>query len=106
MDLGQFLARDLADHIDQVIDADHLVGTEVERFAVLGSHQTDQAFDAIVHVHVGARLVAIAPDVNLSTVRGFCDLAGDGSGRLLPAAIVGGSGPYTLWKRAIRVSNL
>src|SRR5450631_311582 len=71
--LGQFFAGDAADHVDQVIDAYHLIGAQVEGFAMIGSHQADQTFDAIVHEHVGACLVAIAPDLDASAIGGLGD---------------------------------
>src|SRR5579872_1011545 len=89
MPLRQLFAGDAADHVDEVVDADHFVGAEVEGLAMVRGHQADQAFDAIIHVHVGTRLMAVAPDLDLAAIFRVRDFTGDRSRRLLLAAVVG-----------------
>src|SRR5579863_1215207 len=88
MPLLQVLAGDAADHVDQMVDADHLVGPQVQRLAMVRRHQTDQAFHAVVHVHVRAGLLAIAPDLDRA-VSGRRDFTRDRRRRLFLAAVVG-----------------
>ena len=56
---------------------------------VIAGHQPQQALHAVVDVHEGAGLLAVAPDFDLAAVRGQRDLAGDGGRRLFLAAVVG-----------------
>ncbi len=52
------------------------------------SHQADQAFDAIVHIHVRAGLLAIAPDLNSLPSFELRDFARNRGRRLFLAAII------------------
>src|SRR5690242_10820314 len=73
--LGQFLAGNIRDDIHQLIDGHQFVCTEVERVAIIGSHDADQAFHAVVNVHERTGLLAIAPYFDLAAVLSQGDLA-------------------------------
>ncbi len=60
---------------------------------MIGRHQADQAFDAIVHVHVGTGLLAVAPDLDGAAVFSLGNFARDGCRRLFLAAVVGAERP-------------
>src|SRR5690349_12131174 len=62
--LADSLARDLRDHVDELIDRDHSILAEVDRLAMLAAHQAIDSFDAVVDVAIGARLFAVAPHLN------------------------------------------
>ncbi len=69
MALGEVLAGDVADEIDEAVDGDQLVRPEVQRFMVAGFHDPIDALNAIVDMHERACLKAVAPDLDLATVR-------------------------------------
>src|SRR5262245_33507613 len=52
----QLLTCDLRYDIDQVVDRDHPILAEIERFAIFGFHQSVDAFDAVIDVAIGPRL--------------------------------------------------
>src|SRR5712691_9713564 len=83
------LAGDLGHDVDQLVDRDHTVLTEVERLAKVRPHQPGDALHAVVDVAVGPRLLAIAPHVDHVLLLGEGDLAADGRRRLLATAVVG-----------------
>ncbi len=87
-------AGDLFNDVDELVDGDEFVGAEVEGFAdvALGDHLS--AFGAVVDVHEGAGLLAVAPDFDLvgAGVLGLDDLAADGGGSLFAAAGPGAEG--------------
>src|SRR5262249_6390764 len=87
--LLQLLARDLGDHVDELVDGDELVGAEIDRLAEAGLHESVQALDAVVDVAEASRLFAVSPDVDLPAVGRLRDLAGDGGRRFLLAAFIG-----------------
>src|SRR5262249_38235628 len=83
------LAGDLRHDVDQLIDRDHAVLTEIERLAEVRPHQAIDAFHAVVDVAVGPRLLAVAPHVDDVFVLGERDLAADRGPRLLAATVIG-----------------
>src|SRR5436190_16803640 len=60
------LPRGAGHEVHQLVDRHQPVGTEVERLRVPRSHQPDDALDTVIDVAVGARLVAVAPDLDLA----------------------------------------
>ena len=96
--LAQAFSGNLADQIHEFIDGHQPIGTQIERFAVVGTHQTDQAFDAIVHVHKRACLLTVAPDLDFGPVAGQRYLTRDGRGCLLLPTIVSSQGTIHIVK--------
>src|SRR6266536_2179413 len=91
--LGDALAGDAADEVDQLVDRDHAVLAEVDGVMVVGLHQPVDALDAVGHVAVGAGLLPVAPDLDLVVLVRRGDLAADGGGGLLPAPLPGPERP-------------
>src|SRR5207245_11394861 len=85
----QLDAGDVLNEIHQAVDRHQLAGAEVDRLLDPAVHDPIDATDAVIDVHEAARLVALAPDLNLVVATKLCldDLAANGSGRLLPAAV-------------------
>src|SRR5215204_6304083 len=96
--LGDTFPGDLCYRIDQLIDGDQLVGSQVEGMRVIGSHDAINTFYAVIHVHKGAGLLPIAPNLDLSAVRSQSQLARDGRRRLLLTSFVGAQGPVNVVK--------
>src|SRR5277367_1785285 len=91
--LADFLAGSLRNQIHQLIDGDQFVGAEVEGVVVIRRHHADHAFDAIVHVHEGARLLAVTPDFDLAAVGLESDLAAHCGGSFFFSAVIGAKRP-------------
>ena len=89
---GELLARDVHDHGGELVDRDHLFRADVERAGVRRAGQAQHAFEAFVDVEERARLIAVAPDLDLAAQLGFGHLAADGGGRLFLAAGPGAFG--------------
>ena len=60
---------DALDDIDELIDGDQLVATEIDRLAEITVHNSLSAFEAIVDVHEAPRLIPVAPNFNLVPAR-------------------------------------
>src|SRR5437763_6043777 len=90
----QLDAGDLFDDVDGLVDGDELVGAEVERLVDVALGDLPSAEGAVVDVHEGAGLLAVAPDLDLigSGVLGLEDLAADGGGGLFAASRPGAKG--------------
>src|SRR5262249_6000947 len=82
---------DLLDDVDQPVDAHQLVAADVERLDNVARRQLERARGAVVDVHEGAGLLAVAPDLDLVLARqlGGDHLAADRGRRLLAAAVIG-----------------
>src|SRR5687767_10065925 len=78
--LADFFARDLCDHVHQIVDREHPVLAQVDRLAMIAAHQPVDTFNTIVDVTVGPRLFTVAPYFDLINVVGQGDLATDGRG--------------------------
>ena len=78
---GQGLLAKLEDKLRHLVHGDHLVRADVKRLLVVGHHQPQDALDRIVDVAEGARLLAVAPHLEL-LLRGD-RLAAEGGGRLV-----------------------
>src|SRR5580693_166277 len=61
------LARGACDHLHQLVNGDQFIGTQVQGLAVVGSHDPDQSFDTVIHVHEGTSLLTVAPDLDLTS---------------------------------------
>src|SRR5690349_8041711 len=85
----QALAGDLDDHPRELVDRDHLVGADIDRPREIRAHQAKRALDAFVDIEEGARLLAIAPDVDGAAVARFGDLAAERRRCFLAAALPG-----------------
>ena len=87
--LGDLDAGDFGNHVVQAIDGDEFGGTHIQRLTDIGVHQTNAAFDTVVDVHEAARLLAVAPDLDLvlAAALAWMHLAADGGRRLLAAAV-------------------
>src|SRR4051794_36984321 len=88
MALVDSLASDVGDQVDQLVDRDQPISAQVERLRVVAAHQSMQPLDAVVDVAVRAGLPPVAPDLDLVSVAGQCDLAADRRRRLLATAVV------------------
>ena len=88
-------AGDPLDDVDEFVDRDQLLGADVERLPDVAGGEPQRAVHAVVDVGEAARLLAVAPDLDLVVAaqdrRG--DLAADGGRRLLAAAVLGALGP-------------
>eukprot|EP00964_Phaeocystis_antarctica_P082132 scaffold51468_cov56-Phaeocystis_antarctica.AAC.4 len=82
---GQRLAAKLEDKLGHLVHRDHLVRADVERLLVVRHHQPQDALHRVVDVAEGARLLAVAPHLEL-LLRGD-RLAAEGGRRLLAAAL-------------------
>src|SRR5690625_8030460 len=74
--LDERLAGDVAHHVDELVDRDHLFGADVDRAEVFGLHQSAHGFNALIDVKEGPGLLAVAPDLDRPAVFGFCVLSG------------------------------
>mmetsp|Transcript_18288 Transcript_18288/g.61458 ORF Transcript_18288/g.61458 Transcript_18288/m.61458 type:complete len:217 (-) Transcript_18288:489-1139(-) len=81
----QLLVADLHDHLGHLVHGDLLVRANVERLLVVGHHQPDDALDGVVNVAEGARLLPVAPHLELAR---RCDgLAAKCGGRLFAPSL-------------------
>src|SRR4051812_32662694 len=96
MTFPDLFAGDVGDQINQSVDADQLVGAEVQWIAEIGGHQAQQAFNAVVNVHVGPCLIAVAPDLDYAAVFGERDLAAYRRRRFLASAVVSTERPVDI----------
>src|SRR5690625_2713951 len=83
--LDERLAGDVAHHVDELVDRDHLFGADVDRAEEVGLHQSAHGFNALIDVKEGPGLLAVAPDLDRPAVFGLSDLAGYCGRRLLLA---------------------
>jgi hypothetical protein len=81
-------ARDLFRDVDELVDGDEFVGAEVEGLVDVALCDHLRSLGAVIDVHEGAGLFAVAPDLDLvgAGVLGLDDFAADGGGSLLAAA--------------------
>src|SRR5579871_2434519 len=80
-----------ANHVRELVDADHAVLPQVERLIEIRQHQPVNSADAIVDIAEGPSLLAIAPDFDFGT---SCQFSGSNftaqcRRRFLAAAVVG-----------------
>src|SRR6266851_3081745 len=87
--LAQVFARNFAYQIYEVVDRNQLVCTEIESIVVIGGHDAHQAFYAIIHVHERARLLTVAPDLNVIAVFRERHFPANGRRSFLFAPVVG-----------------
>ena len=88
--LHQAFACNLHGHIGQLIDADHLVGADVDGSGPVGAHQPQGPLQALLDVEKRPGLFAVTPDLDFAAVRRHGHLATDG-GRGLFAPVVPGA---------------
>src|SRR6185312_13577830 len=67
--LQQGFVRNRRDYVDEIVDADQLVRTEIERFVVVGPHDAANTLHAIVDIHERPCLFTVTPDLDLASVR-------------------------------------
>src|ERR1700692_4472771 len=89
MSFPDSLRGDVGNQVHQSIDRDQLIGAQVERFAVLGCHDANQSFHAIVPIHKRAGLPAVTPILDLISTLGQGDLPGDGCRSLFFSTVIG-----------------
>src|SRR6185437_9471431 len=82
----QALAGDLDDHPRELVDRHHLVGADIHRPREIGAHQAQRALDAFIDIEEGARLLAVAPDLNGAAVARLGHFAAERRRRLLAPA--------------------
>ena len=71
------LAGDCSHNIHQFVDTNEPILPEIDRLSVIGHHEAIDAFDAVVDVAIRARLIAVAPHLDLVAVARARDLAAD-----------------------------
>src|SRR5438270_9704370 len=81
------LAGNLHNNFYEVIDGSHLLRPNIDRPRKVRVHQSAHAFDTVVDVEERASLLAVTPDLNLTTGTGLSDLAADSRGSLFPTAL-------------------
>ena len=83
----------------------HAVLAQIQRLRVLGVHQAPQAFEAIADVAEAARLLAVAPDLDLRIAGQLAraTLRHSAAGAFSRPPVHVPSGPKMLWKRTMRV---
>ena len=100
---------DACHHIDQLIDADEPILTQVKRLAIVGAHQLANTGYAVVDITERPGLLTVAPDLDGGIVGKLLAMAtlrqiAAGAFSRPPSHVP--SGPKMLWKRTIRVSSL
>src|ERR1700742_2743577 len=87
-------AGDLFNDVHELVDGDEFAGAEVEGLADVAFGDPPGAVGTIVDIHEGARLFAVAPDLDLigTGVFGLDDFAADGGGSFFAAAGPGTEG--------------
>ena len=89
VELAQLLAGNVADQVNQLVNAYHVFRPEIKRLGIVACHQALQALNTVSDIEKGARLRAVSPDLNRTAIFGQSYLAADGGRRLFLAAIVG-----------------
>src|SRR6266513_3144873 len=86
---GDLEARRVGDQVGELVDADQTVLTEIDRLLIARLHQQPQALDAVVDVAERTRLLAVAPDLDLTRAGqlGAGDLAAHRRRRFLASAV-------------------
>jgi prepilin-type N-terminal cleavage/methylation domain-containing protein/prepilin-type processing-associated H-X9-DG protein len=87
----EFDAGDVFDDVDELVDGNEFAGPDVQRFGDVARGQLLCAVEAIIDIHEGAGLFAVAPDFDfvLSGKFGADDFATNGGRRFFAAAFVG-----------------
>src|SRR6266540_81731 len=93
MPLPKPLAGDRADQVDQAVDGDHLVGSQVQGRAVVRLGDSEDALHAVVDEGERAGLPAVSPHLDLVAVARGGHLPADGGGGLLAPPVVGTQRP-------------
>src|SRR5690606_24789265 len=87
-------AGDLLDDVDELVDGDQLAAADVERLVHVAAGEAQGPLDAVVDEHEAARLLAVAPDLDLvgAGQLGLGHPAADGRRVLLAASGPGAVG--------------
>src|ERR1035437_4081683 len=96
--LRDLFASDPRHHVDQPVNRYEFIRSQIERVAVVRSHDAHKSFHTIIHIHKGACLLAIPPHFDLAVIFGESQLATDGGWRLFLAAFVRAQRPVDVVK--------
>src|SRR5262249_5878339 len=86
------LAGDVRDGEGRLVDAHHFVGADIEWPSLLGAGQPHGPLNAFVDIEEGARLFAIAPDLDRIAVLGARNFPADRRRRLFAPTVPGSFG--------------
>src|SRR5262249_1760640 len=91
---------DPGDNIDELINRHHFIGTDINRPREIRPHHPQRAFEAFTDVEEGPGLFPVAPNLDLSPVRGHCNLSAYRRRSLLLTVV-----PAPLWPKNVVVAG-
>src|SRR6266436_436912 len=86
--LADALAGNPGNDVDQFVDRDHAVLSQIDRIAMIALHQPVNTFDTIVDVAIRSGLSTVSPDFNVVTIIGQRNLATNCRRRFFAAAVI------------------